>query len=124
MDQTTDSGENRLENGQFAPGASGNPGGRPKGSISLVKILREKLEEIAPGQKKTYAERLVDKLLTTALSLNGDLRAIQDVIDRVDGKAVQSVITTKVDPNVILDKLDNDFDPGELEALEEQDLES
>ena len=39
------SGSNREANGQFKPGVSGNPNGRPKGVQSIPDILRKIGEE-------------------------------------------------------------------------------
>lgn len=79
---------------QFKPGVVSNPNGRPKGSLSLVAILKEKLEEIPEGMdKKTYAQLLVQKALSVALK-EGDVGMIKDMFDRVDGKAQASVDVT------------------------------
>ena len=44
------------------PGVSGNPGGRPIGSVSIVGMIRKKFEE-----QPEYAEEWVDKLLEMIL---------------------------------------------------------
>ncbi len=78
------------EENRFAPGQSGNPGGRPKGAVSIVAIIRRMLDEerddITTGEKKKLAEIIADRLITKALNEN-NLRALQDIIDRIDGKA-------------------------------------
>lgn len=74
------------EHTRFKPGQSGNPGGRPKGSVSLTTLLRRALaEKSTPKGKKTVAEMIVDALLESARA--GDQRAIQYVFDRIDGPA-------------------------------------
>lgn len=85
---------------QFQPGESGNPAGRPKGSRNLSTILREMLSEEVEieieGKKEKceFQEAIVKQLLRKANK--GNLRAIQEIFDRVDGKAKQQVdVTTK-----------------------------
>jgi len=67
-----------------------NRTGANKGSKWLSTILREKLEE---GDN---AAKLVDKLVTLAIE-KGDLKAIQEVIDRLEGKAKQEITTEFID---------------------------
>jgi hypothetical protein len=67
---------------RFPAGASGNPAGRPKGSLSLTAILRRKLAE-ADGDR-TVGEAVVDALIGAARG--GDHRHIKEIIDRTEGK--------------------------------------
>lgn len=56
----------RAEDGKLLPGGpSLNPAGRPKGSFSLVEMIRKKLEEVDPldVDKRTYAQILVAKII-------------------------------------------------------------
>lgn len=62
---------------QFRPGASGNPGGRPKDP--LLHALRRKMTA-------KQANELTAILLARAL--DGDLKAIEMIWDRVGGKPV------------------------------------
>ena len=79
----------------FKPGKSGNPKGRPKGARSLSTILREMLEEpidiVVDGKKerREFREVIIRKLLKKAN--DGDMRAIQEIFDRVEGKAQQKI---------------------------------
>ena len=79
----------------FKPGKSGNPKGRPKGARSLSTILREMLEEpidiVVDGKKerREFREVIIRKLLKKAN--DGDMRAIQEIFDRVEGKAQQNI---------------------------------
>lgn len=98
------------------PGETHNPNGRPRGAKSVTTILKERLQEIAPGavidievlrryaqgkpiKSVTTADALACVLLNKALDKGGDLAAIKEVLDRTEGKAQQSleVIT---DPRV------------------------
>ncbi len=70
--------------GQFKPGESGNPAGRPKGTKNLKTDLQEEMSEkisvMERGNQVTYTKQqaLVKTLSTKALK--GDLRAINTLI--------------------------------------------
>jgi hypothetical protein len=86
--------EERSARGRpFAPGVSGNPAGRPKGSGTLLSILRARLQEIPTGQRKTYAEGVVDVVLRKALE--GNTPALKLVWDYIEGAPKQSVDMTQ-----------------------------
>ena len=68
----------------FKPGQSGNPNGRPKGSISITSKVKEMLAEIPPGQKSSFLDILVKKIIKKAV-LNEDDRMINRVWNYVDG---------------------------------------
>lgn len=79
---------------QFKPGQSGNPKGRPVGARGLSTILREMLEEEidvnidGTKQRKQFGDVIIRKLLKKAN--DGDIRAITEIFDRVEGKAKQA----------------------------------
>jgi hypothetical protein len=79
----------------FEPGQSGNPSGRPKGSRNLSTILKEMLDEeieiIENGEKKKkqFKDIIIRKLLKKAN--DGDMRAIQEIFDRTEGRAKQEI---------------------------------
>lgn len=72
-----------------------NKEGRPKGSRNLSSILREMLqEEIEVNidgvkSKKQFQEVIIRKLLKKAN--DGDIRAIMEIFDRVEGKPKQEI---------------------------------
>ena len=70
---------------QFKPGQSGNPGGRPRAIISYW--LRHELEALDPETQQAVAQRLVRVLVDKALA--GDVRAIQVIAERMEGKPMQ-----------------------------------
>lgn len=76
----------------FKPGQSGNPKGKPVGSKNLTTILKELLDAKTPyqGKKIIFKEAIVRKLLLKAKG--GDMRAIQEIFDRIEGKARQEMI--------------------------------
>lgn len=68
----------------FQPGESGNPGGRPKGSVSLVSALKRHLRE-NPDDVKAVVQSTIDAAKA------GDHQARQLVFDRIDGKVPFSI---------------------------------
>jgi hypothetical protein len=87
MPDASEQGNNRHSNGRFLPGVSGNPGGRPPGK-TLGALLRAALGA-DDGAGRTRGERLAEVLVS--LALDGDVRAIREVFDRVDGKPRQAL---------------------------------
>ena len=81
------------EDTQFKPGQSGNPAGRPVGTLSLVSLIKSKLGEAHPEDGETYAKKLIGKYINEALE-NNDGQAIRDLVDRIDGKAMQNMNLT------------------------------
>lgn len=78
----------------FKKGVSGNPKGRPPGSgISIVTELKKKLEETPEGQKATYLQLLINRIMKQAIQ-DGDSQMIRDIINRIDGMPKQSIDAT------------------------------
>ena len=75
---------------QFRPGQSGNPGGRPK-TAPLSRACRDLLARTIPSDPKgrTYAEAIAEALAEKAVA--GDIRAAQELADRAEGRARQSI---------------------------------
>lgn len=88
---------------QFKKGQSGNPNGRPVGSVSVTAEIKRKLLEVEPKTRKTYLELLVDRAMERAIS-NGNISMIQNIWEHMDGKARQ--------------KLEHDMSPELAEALQ------
>ena len=68
--------------GQWKPGQSGNPGGRPKTKI-FTEALKKLIAERGPDES---ANIIYSKMLT------GDVSAWNAIADRVDGKVPQAVV--------------------------------
>jgi hypothetical protein len=101
-ERPAEQGENRTGGtrdgaGRFLPGVSGNPSGRGS-TPSLVAALRAELDEReASGRPalRAIAARLVD------MALGGDLRAIRELLDRLDGKPLQAISLDAAEPIVL-----------------------
>jgi hypothetical protein len=76
-------------------GRSGNPNGRPKGSMNIStimkKIINDELSLKDPFTKKkvttTIGTHIAMKIIKKAC--DGDLRAASELLDRIEGKATQ-----------------------------------
>lgn len=84
-------GENQDRNadGTFKEGVSGNPKGKPKGARHFSTLLREAIIKVAEGDDMPADRMIVKQLVDKAKK--GDLQAIDRVLDRVDGKAEQTI---------------------------------
>ncbi len=80
----------RIQNLKPWPkGVSGNPGGRPK-TKPLTDVLEWLLDQEAPGARgRTYAEVIAEALIKQARK--GDVRAIAELANRIEGKPLQPV---------------------------------
>ena len=76
----------RDEKGQYMKGHSGNPGGRPKNTLTT--ILKERMiEDVLIGDKwLTTADLIVDQAIQ--LALDGDMQAFKWIFERVDGRPI------------------------------------
>jgi hypothetical protein len=83
----------KLQTWGFKKGQSGNPNGRPVGTVSIVEGLRRKLKEIDPTERRSYLDIFIDKLISKAAK-EGDVALMRDLVDRIDGKPRQSVDVT------------------------------
>jgi hypothetical protein len=118
---------------RFRKGVSGNPKGRPKGSLNVVtvftKTLREKVVIKEHGRRKTVTklEAAMKQLVNKAAS--GDLRALRQSVElardaeaRPNTPGLQNSATDELDHEVI-DGILKRFRAGEEEsrAIEEKD---
>ena len=68
--------------GRYLPGCSGNPKGMPPGTVSLVGLLKKRLEE-HPEQ----ADKIISEFIRLGVKPNmTQLAAIDKLFDRIDGK--------------------------------------
>lgn len=78
---------------KFKKGQSGNPNGRPVGTISIVEGIKRKLLEVEPGTKKQYLDLFLSSYFKNAIK-DGDTNLMRDLINRVDGMPKQSTDLT------------------------------
>jgi hypothetical protein len=90
MEQRPGKGIVRDENGSFAPGNDSSGRGQPRVTFSLKRLVREKLEEIEPRNKKTYAELLVNQVIKKAI-VKGDDTSIRLIFNYLEGMPKQTL---------------------------------
>jgi hypothetical protein len=102
---------------RFKPGQSGNPNGRPVGSLNvgtvLVRILRERLTIVENGRRKTITklETMLKQLVNQAAT--GDLRAlklfitlaraVEDQLDRLSSESKPApiqIVLSEIEKNL------------------------
>ncbi len=88
--QQTISKAPQLVKYQFPKGKSGNPNGRPKGTITFGAELRKALQEQPNGDGKTRMRRILDAAIDRAEK--GDLGYFKELVDRIDGKQLAAAL--------------------------------
>jgi len=102
------SGNNREVNGQFKPGVSGNPNGRPKGIQSIPDILRKIGEEDGTVDGKSKLDVIM--YMVFSFALEGKPWAVQFIADRTEGRATEYIVTEEVKPIRVLEFGDDVLD--------------
>jgi hypothetical protein len=82
-DKTNQDNLARLRAQGWKKGQSGNPKGRPIKNLSLVSLVKERLEQ-HPEDAKAIALALI------SLGKSKDMRAIEELLNRIDGKVVET----------------------------------
>lgn len=90
QDHPVKTGSNQGGSTKWKPGQSGNPNGRPPGTLSLITILKQKLSDIHEGTNKTNAELLVDRVLKSAIADAND-QQIKNILQYIEGMPKQSI---------------------------------
>jgi hypothetical protein len=84
----------------FEKGKSGNPGGRGK-LKPFADALRMEIAAVGDDQKglRIIARALIDK------ASEGDMQAIKEFADRIDGKVAQAIVGGDEDDNPIVTEI-------------------
>lgn len=77
--------------------------GRPPKEKSFANMLNIAIKEAIEGTDKTKLRAVADALVDKAMS--GDVAAIKEVADRLDGKVPQGVIGGDEDDNPIVQEI-------------------
>ena len=98
-------------------GVSGNPGGRPR-----KKLIDSALEELLLGNDSEIAIAIAQKLLTRAR--RGEVRAIQLVAERVEGKPRRQIEFSGLDgePMAIENMTDEQLEKRMNELMEKLNM--
>lgn len=64
--------------------------GRPKGEKSFAAMLRIAINEASAVEGKPKLRQIAEKLVDKAIE--GDLQAIKEIADRLDGKPAQAIV--------------------------------
>lgn len=79
----------RDDKGRLLPGVILNPTGKPKGARHFSTLIREAITKVANDTGDSDDKLIVKALVEKAKE--GDLKAVDIVFDRVDGKAEQTI---------------------------------
>jgi hypothetical protein len=100
VDITTQKQRGGITGKGFEPGQSGNPKGRPPGSVSITAEIKKKLQEIPEGQQKSYLELLINRILKQAV-VDGNEQMIKQIWSYIDGTPRQAENTDLATPVII-----------------------
>jgi len=104
VDITTQKQRGGITGKGFEPGQSGNPKGRPPGSVSITAEIKKKLQEIPEGQQKSYLELLINRILKQAV-VDGNEQMIKQIWSYIDGPPKQAEDPEPVPPTVHINLL-------------------
>jgi len=96
-------------------GESGNPGGRPKRGWNWAKLFEEAVDEeltTKDGKMTAQAKQFIVKKLVR-MAVDGDIAAIKEITNRMDGMPQQKLTVYPGDVNDLLDTIEQS-DYGQL----------
>lgn len=86
----------------FAPGQSGNPGGKPKSAKLFRDALITELKRTDGDVERI--QRVAEKLVLNAL--DGETAAIKEIADRIDGKVPQGIVGDDEKPISLIHRIE------------------
>jgi len=105
---------------QFKKGQSGNPSGRPKGSLSLATVLEQTLHEKViineGGKRKTVSKFQAAITQLTNKAASGDLKALQLLTALV--RSAEERPSQGAEPNSVSNEVDEKVILGILKRIE------
>ena len=101
---------------RFKPGVSGNPNGKPKGTISITSRIKSELQKCAKDSKKSYLDILIERILYKALQ-EGDKDMIKAIWSYVDGMPKQDITMEVIDKQAARQELESNFEVSEQGEL-------
>lgn len=113
---------------KFKKGQSGNPNGRPKKPLKDMPDLKTALAEIL-SQENDKGNNLIDAIITklVKMSLDGNMQAIKELLDRGYGKAKETIESTvnNLTPSVYILPPQTDIKPylNEADVIDETEQE-
>ena len=81
-----------------------NRNGRPPKEFTLTNILRETLNQVNNETGKTKKQEVIDKMYELAVE-DGDVQMLKYLIDRIDGKPLQTIEANVTRPETDLSNL-------------------
>lgn len=104
QEQRPNKGDN-LKPWQFKPGQSGNPGGRPKGTVSLKTWAKNYIQTLSDEERIEFLTGMNKK----------------DVWEMAEGKAKQeNEVTGNLTISQVLDQLDNNGQSPQEQGVEDK----
>ena len=87
----------------FEKGVSGNPSGRPKWK-HVTEVMKQELDE----------DKLISMVhMVYELAMEGNMRAVEFIADRVEGKVAQRVTVTTNDEPIKVFDFENPYDDSD-----------
>lgn len=74
---------------RFKKGEVANPNGRPPKAWTMSSLIEEALEEVEATSGKSFKSLVAKRL--AHMAVNGDIQAIKEINDRIDGKPKQPI---------------------------------
>lgn len=97
----------KTELGQWKPGVSGNPKGRPKKEHTLTSLIKEELGKLVENDPKgrTYEQALAEAIVKASIprTLKGDGRLAELILERTEGRVPQQVTGPDGGPIEVVD---------------------